>query len=62
MRDVTDRKVKGYFEWRERLTPTEFGDLDQYVEEDFDRRAKYNITEADDEHWRLSKEELELPF
>ena len=40
-----------YYEWRDRQTPNENGELDHYAEEDADRRKALNITDEDDREW-----------
>ncbi len=44
-----------YFEWRDNLTPDENGCLDQYVDEDNERRVKLGITDADEKEWSALK-------
>jgi hypothetical protein len=58
------KKVTNYFEWREQLSYDEDDGLARYATEDAERRFEWNITDADDERWKLSKEQatLDLPF
>jgi hypothetical protein len=44
-----------YFQWRDSWTPTEHGDLDQYYDEDRERREALGITDEDEREWQNLK-------